>query len=98
MERSWIFHPSIIQRRGSKERKKRSKLTNFGEPKEETLSLPLSLSLSFSTRLFGRQVGFHDPLEIYAFKEEGQVSKVPANIQWDQLLSAQRHDSPRISV
>lgn len=58
----------------------------------------LSLSLSFSTRLFGRQVGFHDPLEIYAFKEEGQVSKVPANIQWDQLLSAQRHDSPRTSV
>lgn len=45
----------------------------MAESKKRTLSSPLP---SFPTRLFG-QVGFHDPLEIYAFKEEGEVSKVP---------------------
>lgn len=73
----------------------------MAESKKRTLSSPLP---SFPTRLFG-QVSFHDPLEIYAFKEEGEVSKVPtaANIQRDQLLSTQRHDSvqftrPRMCV
>lgn len=66
----------------------------MAESKKRTLLSPLP---SFPTRLFG-QVGFHDPLEIYAFKEEGEVSKVPtaANIQRDQLLSTQRHDSTSV--
>lgn len=92
MERAWIFHRSIIRRRSEGKTKEGNK--GMAESKKRTLS---SLLPSFPTRLFG-QVGFHDPLEIYAFKEEGEVSKVPtaANIQRDQLLSTQRHDSTSV--